>query len=57
MEYNEDGSHTRDIPVSGQPFVLAGIDSERIAVTHNFNVFNIFPDKSVTTIPLFSTTT
>lgn len=33
MEYNEDGCHTRDIPVSGQPFVLTGIDSERIAVT------------------------
>ncbi|VDI70799.1 Hypothetical predicted protein [Mytilus galloprovincialis] len=34
-EYNEDGRHIRDIPVSGKPFDLTVIDIDRIAVSYN----------------------
>ncbi|VDI45253.1 Hypothetical predicted protein [Mytilus galloprovincialis] len=35
MEYSDDGTHIRDIPVSGEPFDFAIIDSDRIAVTYD----------------------
>ncbi|CAG2258130.1 unnamed protein product [Mytilus edulis] len=34
MEYNNDGQHIRDIPVSDNPFSLTAIDTDRIAVTY-----------------------
>ncbi|VDI33204.1 Hypothetical predicted protein [Mytilus galloprovincialis] len=44
MEYKDDGRHIRDIPVSDQPFDLAIIDSDRIAVSYfgnNMEILNI----------------
>ncbi|XP_052061991.1 uncharacterized protein LOC127702036 [Mytilus californianus] len=37
IEYGEAGRHIRDIPVSGQPFDLAVIDSDRMAVSYGGN--------------------
>ncbi|VDH94965.1 blast:Tripartite motif-containing protein 45 [Mytilus galloprovincialis] len=45
MEYSDDGTHIRDIPVSDPPYDFAIIDSDRIAVTYglkrNMEIFNI----------------
>ncbi|XP_071172326.1 transcription intermediary factor 1-alpha-like [Mytilus edulis] len=35
MEYSDDGTHIRDIPVSDTPYDLAIIDSDRMAVTYD----------------------
>ncbi|CAG2190265.1 unnamed protein product [Mytilus edulis] len=37
MEYSDNGRHIRDIPVSDQPFDLAIIDSDSIAVSYGKN--------------------
>ncbi|CAG2258127.1 unnamed protein product [Mytilus edulis] len=34
MEYNINGKHIRDIPISNKPFSLTAIDTDRIAVTY-----------------------
>ncbi|XP_071172202.1 uncharacterized protein [Mytilus edulis] len=45
IEYSDDGRHIRDIPVSYQPFDLAIIDSDRMAVSYgpkqNMEILNI----------------
>ncbi|VDI52520.1 Hypothetical predicted protein [Mytilus galloprovincialis] len=33
-EYNINGKHIRDIPISNKPFILTAIDTDRIAVTY-----------------------
>ncbi|XP_071172323.1 E3 ubiquitin-protein ligase TRIM45-like [Mytilus edulis] len=41
IEYSVDGRYIRDIPVSGQPFDLAIIDSDRMAVSYSGNNMEI----------------